>query len=128
MRVRIPIKDLKLWWPAWQMAVPINAYGFSAPGHIGKIRASGEDYDFYVDPELDSFWVKEGEFLPLSGAALICLFNPAAPERVQYTSYCICTNGRVQVNYTDDNGSSFNVRHYALEDLYIEGESYSEDD
>lgn len=128
MRVRIPLKNLKLWWPAWQMSIPITAYGFDAPGREGKIRASGTDYDFYVDPELDSFWVKEGEFLPLSGAALICLFNPNAPERVQYTSYSICTNGKVQVNYTDNDGFAFSIKMFDLKDLYIEGETYSEDD
>lgn len=128
MRVRIPLKDLKLWWPAWQMAIPITAYGFDAPGHEGKIRASGIDYDFYVDPELDSFWVKEGEYIPLSEAALMCLFNPAAPERVQYTSYSICANGKVQINYTNNDGFAFSIKMFDLKDLYIEGETYSEDD
>ena len=127
MRVRIPIKDLKLWWPAWQIAIPITSYGYAAPGHQGKIQAAGEDYTFYVDPELDSFWVKEGEFLPLSGAALICLINPAAPVRITYNSFSVLEDGKVQVNYTEDD-CAYQVSKFSAADCYIEGESYSEDD
>lgn len=109
------------------MAIPITSYGYAAPGHQGKIIAAGEDYTFYVDPELDSFWVKEGEFLPLSGAALICLINPAAPARITYNSFSVLEDGKVQVNYTED-GCAYQVSKFSAADCYIEGESYSEDD
>lgn len=130
MRVRIPLKDLKLWWPAWQIAIPIKEYGYPAPGHPGKVQAADDDYTFFVDPEMDSLWVKQGEFLPLSEAALICVVNPAAPARLQYTSFSILSSGRVQVNckVADEHACSYEVYGYNIEDLYIEGESYSEDD
>lgn len=130
MRVRIPLKDLKLWWPAWQIAIPITSYGYPVPGRPGKIQASSEDYTFYVDPEMDSLLVKQGEFLPLSEAALICVVNPVAPSRIPYTSFSVNSSGKVQVNHLviDEYGTSYDVRSYNVKDLYIEGESYSEDD
>ena len=132
MEQRIPLKALRLWWPAWQCAIPFKAYGY---GGVRK-ECSGEGYKFFVDPELDS-WVllndsaaqcpyplTSPQLMPVSGARLEdCDEGP-----IDFTSFTIMGDGTVQVNYKVPGTEGYHIDFYPIECLSMVGEVYSDAD
>ena len=116
--VQIPLKKCKLWWPAWQQGIPFTSYGYSK-------EVSGDGYQFNVDPEVDSWLCPNGELMPISTSTLK---SSKTSDTVLFTSFTIAGD-EVQVNYLRDKASNgYLIRIFKLDELYFEGEAYSEDD
>lgn len=115
---RIPLSKCKLWWPAWQMGIPFNAYGFTR-------EVMGNGYKFTVDPEMDSWLCENGDLMPISTATLEdCDEGP-----IKWTSFKILPNNTVQVNLKmPDVRHGYHVDLYPLEALSFVGEAYSLDE
>lgn len=118
-KVNIPLAELKLWWPAFQMGIPVESFGYQG-NYI-----YGEGYRFKFDPEMDSFLVKQGEFLPVADASLVCLSKLGALDFESFT--ILKDTGQVQINSRGSTGGSI-VKFYPLSQIYVQGESYTEDD
>ena len=112
------LKDLRLWWPAWQRGIPIDSYGYEVN------IASGDRYYFKVDPEIDCWLVTENELLPISGASLYHLRNSSAErEQLIYDSFTIMRDhNRVQFNKRTGDGYAVNI--LPLEEIFIDGETF----
>ena len=120
MKTKIPLRECKLWWPAWQQGIPFTTYGFQH-GHELK----GDGYVFQVDPEMDSWLCPNGDLMPVSDAALMSCATGAA---ISWTSFTII-GSKVQVNaLVDKQESSYSCKYFDIDDLYFEGEAYRDDD
>ena len=118
MKEQIPLKECKLWWPAWQQGITFTSYGYRA-------EVAGDGYSFRVDPEMDSWLCPDGKLMPISEATLKSRSTLSA---VSCTSFSIVGN-KVQVNYlVDKHSGGYSVKYYDLDDLYFEGEAYSDYD
>lgn len=113
------LKELRLWWTAWQRGIPIDSYGYD----VGI--ASGDRYYFKVDPEIDCWLVAEKELLPISGASLYRLRNNSVErERLLCDSFTIMRDqNRVQLNKIVG-VFSYAVEILPLNEVYIDGETF----
>ena len=116
MLSRLPIKDLKLWWPAWQIGIPINGFG-----HYDGKRVSGTGYIFDIEPEMDSWLCPDGKLMPMITAKLY-----SNGEYIDYTS-CSVIGDLIQVNKYHKIGG-YSIYTIKLVDAYFEGEAYAEDE
>ena len=112
---KLPLKNCKLWWPAWQQGIPFDAYGFT-----GAIE--GEGYRFNVDSDMDSWLCPDGSLMPIATAKLM-----TSKGEVKFSSFGILTDGRVQVNLLVDGLCGYHVEYHNLEDLYFLGDTYIDD-
>lgn len=114
---RLPLSKCRLWWPAWQQGIPFECYGY-----FGEVAGPG--YRFEVDKEMDSWLCEDGSLMPICSAVLEdCDEGP-----IQWTSFSILRNGRVQVNYCVSSKNEYIVSYYPLEALSFVGETYSLDE
>lgn len=116
----IPIKDLKLYWPAWQYAVPITSYGYVAETKE-TVTAMGPGYTFIVHPEEDCWATPEGELMPIATSRLFC---KGRKECLRYTSFSVVRGEMVQINYHNTSNDSYVTQLLPLEDVYLEGETF----
>lgn len=119
MKQKLSLKECKLWWPAWGQGIPFASYGYFR-------EVSGEGYRFRVDPEIDSWLCPDGSLMPINSAVLAdCDEGP-----IEWTSFTIMSDGRVQVNFQVDktDGNGYRVSFYPLEALYFEGETFCEEE
>lgn len=121
---RIPLSKCKLWWPAWQQGIPFTSYGY-----YGGRKVFGEGYEFTVDKDMDSWLVPPDEtetrrLMPISGATLEdCDEGP-----INWTSFSILSDGRVQVNYQIPGENGCTVDFYPLDALSFVGDAYEDDE
>lgn len=116
MKIKIPLSELHLWWPAWSRGVPITFFGFS-----GR-RCGGEGYEFKYDKELDVLTGTDSkQHLPISCATL-CDIDDG--ELVGWESFSVIDGYKVQVNRRIPGEPGHAVDFYPIDALYIEGEGY----
>lgn len=128
MKKATPFNQLRLWWPAFGIGVPITSYGY--PGDsCGTFTAGGPGYVFYVQKEYDCWVSPEGFKVPLSGCALSAVQNGVLVDLGEKFSFTQLPNGRVQINLLTDAGDyGYNIRMANPEDLFIVGEYFEDDD
>lgn len=115
---KLPLRQCKLWWPAWQQGIPFDSYGYRA-------EISGDGYRFTVDPEMDSWLCPSGNLMPISGATLK---SCSTMDAISYLSFSII-GGRVQVNrLVGKHNNEYVCTWYDIDDLYFEGFTYCDND
>ena len=112
---RIPLKDCKLWWPAWQIGIPFESFGYGT-------KVAGHNYSFIINREMDSWLCPDGSLMPIASSRLFC-----KETELPFSSFSIIKN-RVQVNKRVDDEAAYTVYFYLLEDLYMVGDTYRDDD
>lgn len=127
MKVCIPLKELRLNWPALPLqegkGIPLESFGYYTN------RVDGFGYTFYVEPDEDCFLDEKNRvLLPIGEAALVLMVNNAAQSRnIPFSSFTILRD-KVQVNLKAADNDGHTVNFYRLEDMYMTGEGFNIDE